>query len=706
MSRESKNLFEAIDKGFVAKVQYCLNAEDEDVNAPYQGSGLTPLQHATNKIQELIPPQTPASAEVADAPEEVADASEEVADAPSIEISDLMNLIAIVKQLIDEGAHNIRDQQGDTPLKVLNNAKRHMEVLDGFGDAVAALTTVITPMELAQETLDARLIEAVSKKIESPEGLDAVKTLIAQGASPNATGTYKGHQHTVFEIAADHNFHSMKDRDNPDVIMVLFALNAEVDATNTEGFSQKGQKLVQEIVDAKLSKAVDKDEEDLKLVEYLLSKGANPDWGSIDPYQYDYTLEIAAERGYVAIVTLLMEAGANKNTLGLKTVLKTAVESGQLEVVEELIRLGVDINEDVNQGRTPLHIAVAARQVELVRYLMGSGANYQKEDMSKLAPLDLLIHCSLYDAHDFLFDTGHTQYGYDTEKRLEIFNKGIASDKEMIKLLTSKGGITRAHLKVLEQAIEQKNLWGERMQKQYPINSPRRGNNLSEDEIERLQQAGSVALEALLTTLRGIVPEDEAELDVVVQQPTTGAGLQLDQHGGRGTATRSLVMAAAGNIDEYIAEVPEKSNPEKSNEEILKDLKKVHRSLMTYRLTHRECQKLGPQVVAWLRNMKDLLKSLAKDLMQLIQDGITKPGADELLKRINKKVISINRGVNSPLFFEQSNEGSNKLIDTKVGLAIIKLRNDISEMNGKGMQINEIKDIAKGIGGEYFTASV
>jgi len=72
-------------------------------------------------------------------------------------------------------------------------------------------------------------------------------------------------------------------------------------------------------------------------------------------------LELAANRGYAKIITLLLNAGARVDPLDNlnRTPLYHAAQKGNSEVIRALIRGGANVRHPDNIGNTPLHVAAS-----------------------------------------------------------------------------------------------------------------------------------------------------------------------------------------------------------------------------------------------------------------------------------------------------------------------------------------------------------
>ncbi|KFY10522.1 hypothetical protein V492_04989 [Pseudogymnoascus sp. VKM F-4246] len=117
------------------------------------------------------------------------------------------------------------------------------------------------------------------------------------------------------------------------------------------------------------------------LVRLLLLAGAN-----IDGLGYGPTpLQIAAERGSIKLVNLLLKkhASINADPRGIygKTALQAATESRDYNLVKILIDAGADVNAQAgpDRGRTALQEAVFSGNIKLVELLIGYGADVNAE---------------------------------------------------------------------------------------------------------------------------------------------------------------------------------------------------------------------------------------------------------------------------------------------------------------------------------------
>ena len=122
--------------------------------------------------------------------------------------------------------------------------------------------------------------------------------------------------------------------------------------------------------------------------------------GDIDRESNEYApLHAAAAGGAVAVVTLLLERGAQvdiRNWLGY-TPLFMAAQRGYLPCVEALLAGGADVNAMMDGTMTALFIAAFCEQTEVVARLLAAGAvvagaHWQKGDGDRRC-LELVDAC-------------------------------------------------------------------------------------------------------------------------------------------------------------------------------------------------------------------------------------------------------------------------------------------------------------------------
>lgn len=114
------------------------------------------------------------------------------------------------------------------------------------------------------------------------------------------------------------------------------------------------------------------------LVEILLRVHANP--LKINKYG-ESALALAALNGHVELVRLLVEGGASVNAPGWGAI-HYAVFNGHATIVTYLIERGADVNVRAPNRYTPLMLAARNGRREVVRILLGAGANPSLGDLN------------------------------------------------------------------------------------------------------------------------------------------------------------------------------------------------------------------------------------------------------------------------------------------------------------------------------------
>ena len=140
---------------------------------------------------------------------------------------------------------------------------------------------------------------------------------------------------------------------NMEVIQYLIKIGSDINCVDGLGFSP-------------LDLAVGENE--LKIAEFLLSKGAELD--RIERRGGGYPLHLACAWGYSSMVVLLVQSGSDFNLENdeLNTPLHIAVKSGSLEIVEYLINNGAILRQDAN-GDDPMKLAAKEQQKDILDFL-------------------------------------------------------------------------------------------------------------------------------------------------------------------------------------------------------------------------------------------------------------------------------------------------------------------------------------------------
>ena len=141
------------------------------------------------------------------------------------------------------------------------------------------------------------------------------------------------------------------------------------------------------------------------VVRYLVANGANVNQLSINGITPLMTaVSYLGDEGFAKVITQsiknflsfkpkldLQRAGKEGN--GGYGVLHLVARGGYTEVAKMLLDEGADINlKSIATGGTPLHFAAGNKQIEMVKYLVKSGANLENFDKTGSTPLMVAVY--------------------------------------------------------------------------------------------------------------------------------------------------------------------------------------------------------------------------------------------------------------------------------------------------------------------------
>ena len=203
---------------------------------------------------------------------------------------------------------------------------------------------------------------------------DAVKVLLAAGANANDRNQETGPCETALTMACSSGTH--------DIVPLLEALidgGAEIDPQAIFGWTPLVLAIMWHPPD---------------VMAYLLARGADPNF---QPQPHVYSpLGFALQRGLDQIVRSLLEAGADVNAAfddGRGRVvmpIHQAVLSEDYAILQMLLEQYPDVNVVAEPGgETPLHLAVAKKQITMVKILLTTdGCNREKKNAAGVTPLE------------------------------------------------------------------------------------------------------------------------------------------------------------------------------------------------------------------------------------------------------------------------------------------------------------------------------
>ncbi len=314
----SEALYTAIEKGDVAMVRLLVEA-GADVNAAEGFGGNTPLHEAV-----------------------------EQGDAE------------IVKILVEAGADvEAKGYFDRTPLSLAaeEGAAEIMQILLGSGPDA---DTPAGGEDKEAESMPSIGSEALYTAIEKGD-VAMVRLLVEAGADVNAATGFGGNT----------PLHEAVEQGDVEIVKILVEAGADVEAKgyfDSTPLSLAAEEGASEIMQILLGSGPDADTpaggED-KEAESMPSIGSE-------------ALYTAIEKGDVAMVRLLVEAGADVNAatgFGGDTPLHEAVEQGDVEIVKILVEAGADVEAKGYFDRTPLSLAAEEGATEIMRILLGLDGN-------------------------------------------------------------------------------------------------------------------------------------------------------------------------------------------------------------------------------------------------------------------------------------------------------------------------------------------
>ena len=144
-------------------------------------------------------------------------------------------------------------------------------------------------------------------------------------------------------------------------------------------------------------------QDDALVVHSLLQRGFDPN--TIDPNKF-HGLYLALREPSPKVAQVLLKApqiDVNHLTEQGESPLMMAVFKGQIELTQQLIKQGADVNKT---GWTPLHYAATAGNTQLVKMLLENYAYIDAESPNKTTPLMMAAHYGTPGAVKLLLEEG------------------------------------------------------------------------------------------------------------------------------------------------------------------------------------------------------------------------------------------------------------------------------------------------------------
>ena len=294
---------------------------------------------------------------------------------------------AVMVRLMVEAGADVNAAEGfggNTPLHEAvenGNAEIVQILVDAGADIEAEGFMGRTPLGLAAEEGATEIMQILlgqGADNGTPEGED--KQSPAIGSEALFTAIKKGDVETVrllVEAGADVNaaegfggntpLHEAVEEGNAEIVQILVDAGADIEAEGFMGQTPLG---------------LAAEEGATEIMQILLGQGADNGTPEGEDKQSpaigSEALFTAIESGNVTLVNLLVEAGADVNAaegFGGNTPLHEAVEEGNAEIVQILVDAGADIEAEGFMGQTPLGLAAEEGASEIMQILLGQGAD-------------------------------------------------------------------------------------------------------------------------------------------------------------------------------------------------------------------------------------------------------------------------------------------------------------------------------------------
>jgi ankyrin repeat protein len=145
---------------------------------------------------------------------------------------------------------------------------------------------------------------------------------------------------------------------------------------------------------------------DLVALRLALDSGADVNFKDLSGYTALHWVSfmgvVGEDRAEMARV--LIDAGADVNSSLSDegpSVLSTACDAGNPEIVRLLVEHGADVNDD-RDGSTPLIQSIHSANIEIVQYLLLHGADPKKRDLSGKSPVEVAIETERFEIAELL----------------------------------------------------------------------------------------------------------------------------------------------------------------------------------------------------------------------------------------------------------------------------------------------------------------
>ncbi len=306
--------------------------------------------------------------------------------------------------------------------------KKFHELTDSSGNTLLHLAIIEKDTKLVRLLLEEGAdIDALDRHKRTPlhlaasyGNLELIQLLLKNNADPNKEDSYGRKFHELEYKKNNTLLHFAICKSNVELAKKLIALGADVNARNDQNITPLHLAILQnnaELVNACIGKFVDfnvldhssntllhhaVDAGNMELVSDLLQRGVNVEQRNSDgkrfyelkPNDFAY-LRMAVIKGHVKLTESLLQHNPDlikeKHSKTGCTILHIAIQSGNPELVEVLLKAGANVSARDKQGNMPLHYAAHQNNLELVRILLRHGAKVDVKNNKGVTPLYLCI---------------------------------------------------------------------------------------------------------------------------------------------------------------------------------------------------------------------------------------------------------------------------------------------------------------------------
>jgi len=186
------------------------------------------------------------------------------------------------------------------------------------------------------------------------------------------------------------------------------------------------------------------------LIFFSVSLLAQTTWSSdtsyFVPWDDNYNLLIAVDKGDSSSIKLLLRRGANVNSSTVEgvTTLMFASDNGNLNIVKLLVENGADINLKPFNGTTALIVSSKKNYYDIAEYLVGKKADLNIRDTDGVTAVHYAAAYNNYDVMDMLIFYGADMEIPDNNGNTPLISAAYNNSLEAADLLLQNGALIEA----------------------------------------------------------------------------------------------------------------------------------------------------------------------------------------------------------------------------------------------------------------------